>query len=98
MLSQEGVNNQPCYTGEIKMKSLLRLTIIASFVVLLTFATTIPNRGVGSRAIVFNGSNQYARVTLPNSAPWTSLGSFKTVSYTHLRAHETPEHLVCRLL
>ena len=22
----------------------------------------------------------------------------KTVSYTHLRAHETPEHLVCRLL
>ena len=55
----------------------LRLIIIASFVVLLTFATTIPNRGVGSRAIVFNGTNQYARVTLPNSAPWTSLGSFK---------------------
>src|SRR5678816_1771804 len=25
-------------------------------------------------------------------------GSFPTVSYTHLRAHETPEHLVCRLL
>src|SRR5678816_4633786 len=23
---------------------------------------------------------------------------FDTVSYTHLRAHETPEHLVCRLL
>src|SRR5678816_4814026 len=23
---------------------------------------------------------------------------YKTVSYTHLRAHETPEHLVCRLL
>jgi len=55
----------------------LRLTVIASFVILLTFATTIPNRGVGSRAIVFNGTNQYARVTLPNSAPWTSLGSFK---------------------
>src|SRR5678815_972335 len=26
-----------------------------------------------------------------------SLG-YVTVSYTHLRAHETPEHLVCRLL
>src|SRR5678816_2710693 len=25
-------------------------------------------------------------------------GSSQTVSYTHLRAHETPEHLVCRLL
>src|SRR5678815_6061606 len=24
--------------------------------------------------------------------------AFDTVSYTHLRAHETPEHLVCRLL
>src|SRR5678815_5268607 len=24
--------------------------------------------------------------------------SFTAVSYTHLRAHETPEHLVCRLL
>src|SRR5678816_150139 len=23
--------------------------------------------------------------------------AFVTVSYTHLRAHETPEHLVCRL-
>src|SRR5678815_2263864 len=23
---------------------------------------------------------------------------WKAVSYTHLRAHETPEHLVCRLL
>ena len=31
----------------------------------------------------------------------TNLGSKDsviTVSYTHLRAHETPEHLVCRLL
>src|SRR5674536_399712 len=24
--------------------------------------------------------------------------SYEPVSYTHLRAHETPEHLVCRLL
>eukprot|EP00658_Telonema_sp_P-2_P059807 TRINITY_DN48914_c0_g1_i1.p1 TRINITY_DN48914_c0_g1~~TRINITY_DN48914_c0_g1_i1.p1 ORF type:complete len:176 (-),score=28.74 TRINITY_DN48914_c0_g1_i1:48-575(-) len=26
------------------------------------------------------------------------LGAHTPVSYTHLRAHETPEHLVCRLL
>src|SRR5678816_3344655 len=25
------------------------------------------------------------------------MGVMKAVSYTHLRAHETPEHLVCRL-
>src|SRR5678815_3673119 len=32
---------------------------------------------------------------------WWQVGSVhnaKSVSYTHLRAHETPEHLVCRLL
>ena len=28
----------------------------------------------------------------------TSSNSLDPVSYTHLRAHETPEHLVCRLL
>src|SRR5678816_3369701 len=28
----------------------------------------------------------------------SSLVVFQSVSYTHLRAHETPEHLVCRLL
>src|SRR5678815_530274 len=26
----------------------------------------------------------------------TDSGELKAVSYTHLRAHETPEHLVCR--
>ena len=32
------------------------------------------------------------------AAPVTLLGCIVPVSYTHLRAHETPEHLVCRLL
>eukprot|EP00658_Telonema_sp_P-2_P014627 TRINITY_DN15563_c0_g1_i3.p1 TRINITY_DN15563_c0_g1~~TRINITY_DN15563_c0_g1_i3.p1 ORF type:complete len:650 (-),score=193.45 TRINITY_DN15563_c0_g1_i3:45-1994(-) len=31
------------------------------------------------------------------TSPWFE-SRFKAVSYTHLRAHETPEHLVCRLL
>src|SRR5678815_4368032 len=30
--------------------------------------------------------------------PTGYLTTYKAVSYTHLRAHETPEHLVCRLL
>src|SRR5678815_2504526 len=29
---------------------------------------------------------------------WIYNGAVTPVSYTHLRAHETPEHLVCRLL
>eukprot|EP00658_Telonema_sp_P-2_P057355 TRINITY_DN45811_c0_g1_i1.p1 TRINITY_DN45811_c0_g1~~TRINITY_DN45811_c0_g1_i1.p1 ORF type:complete len:125 (+),score=29.71 TRINITY_DN45811_c0_g1_i1:177-551(+) len=34
---------------------------------------------------------------LPLHQP-TEKDILETVSYTHLRAHETPEHLVCRLL
>src|SRR5678815_5657629 len=29
--------------------------------------------------------------------PFEAMDCSETVSYTHLRAHETPEHLVCRL-
>src|SRR5678815_1371552 len=36
--------------------------------------------------------------TAGNTQIWGLLGCQKAVSYTHLRAHETPEHLVCRLL
>src|SRR5678816_1565157 len=49
-------------------------------------------------------SDVYKRQTLTNWLPilrktnlCVSLND-STVSYTHLRAHETPEHLVCRLL
>src|SRR5678815_5879338 len=31
-------------------------------------------------------------------APTSHVNQISAVSYTHLRAHETPEHLVCRLL
>ena len=30
--------------------------------------------------------------------PFAGCTDRESVSYTHLRAHETPEHLVCRLL
>src|SRR5678815_1656668 len=39
-----------------------------------------------------------ARMALRALAPSTEVIRMATVSYTHLRAHETPEHLVCRLL
>eukprot|EP00658_Telonema_sp_P-2_P069731 TRINITY_DN5909_c0_g1_i6.p1 TRINITY_DN5909_c0_g1~~TRINITY_DN5909_c0_g1_i6.p1 ORF type:complete len:118 (-),score=17.37 TRINITY_DN5909_c0_g1_i6:73-426(-) len=32
------------------------------------------------------------------SVCWVAPFGYLPVSYTHLRAHETPEHLVCRLL
>src|SRR5674536_196388 len=42
---------------------------------------------------------QTARTDRPAARPARNAGpSAYPVSYTHLRAHETPEHLVCRLL
>eukprot|EP00658_Telonema_sp_P-2_P033612 TRINITY_DN24634_c0_g2_i3.p1 TRINITY_DN24634_c0_g2~~TRINITY_DN24634_c0_g2_i3.p1 ORF type:complete len:103 (-),score=12.37 TRINITY_DN24634_c0_g2_i3:37-345(-) len=35
---------------------------------------------------------------LPSPPPLPPYSALIPVSYTHLRAHETPEHLVCRLL
>ena len=44
-----------------------------------------------------------AGVNAPDNSSVVTLGdggtvTVESVSYTHLRAHETPEHLVCRLL
>ena len=43
---------------------------------------------------------EQSTVALYNATPAGSSLGFggEAVSYTHLRAHETPEHLVCRLL
>src|SRR5678815_96990 len=38
------------------------------------------------------------RIILTGNYGLSDTAKIKAVSYTHLRAHETPEHLVCRLL
>ena len=42
--------------------------------------------------IFFKDKNDEIHTPIPDSF----LDGITTVSYTHLRAHETPEHLVCR--
>src|SRR5678816_1986674 len=44
----------------------------------------------------FCAGHRSRRVYVPRPTP--AWHYFIPVSYTHLRAHETPEHLVCRLL
>eukprot|EP00658_Telonema_sp_P-2_P007640 TRINITY_DN12848_c0_g1_i16.p1 TRINITY_DN12848_c0_g1~~TRINITY_DN12848_c0_g1_i16.p1 ORF type:complete len:138 (-),score=15.05 TRINITY_DN12848_c0_g1_i16:86-499(-) len=44
-----------------------------------------------------NSSNSLNEIPLSTSVEEDVVG-VDAVSYTHLRAHETPEHLVCRLL
>eukprot|EP00658_Telonema_sp_P-2_P003913 TRINITY_DN11462_c0_g1_i3.p1 TRINITY_DN11462_c0_g1~~TRINITY_DN11462_c0_g1_i3.p1 ORF type:complete len:599 (-),score=98.92 TRINITY_DN11462_c0_g1_i3:69-1865(-) len=51
---------------------------------------------VGWRVVVAGGKTTLTSSSLP--ATTSPLQYPMSVSYTHLRAHETPEHLVCRLL
>eukprot|EP00658_Telonema_sp_P-2_P035120 TRINITY_DN25589_c0_g1_i1.p1 TRINITY_DN25589_c0_g1~~TRINITY_DN25589_c0_g1_i1.p1 ORF type:complete len:193 (-),score=54.16 TRINITY_DN25589_c0_g1_i1:36-614(-) len=44
------------------------------------------------------GGSGPSQLTRKAAAPREMRREIRTVSYTHLRAHETPEHLVCRLL
>src|SRR5678815_1794530 len=53
------------------------------------------HRGVASLAMVWD----LREITVGHSDDAIrDLAALDPVSYTHLRAHETPEHLVCRLL
>src|SRR5678816_3187096 len=65
----------------------LRLLLIALLVGV--FARPYLVQGVNSNTPLLGQGRGYVML-LDNS--------YSPVSYTHLRAHETPEHLVCRLL
>eukprot|EP00658_Telonema_sp_P-2_P076119 TRINITY_DN66162_c0_g1_i1.p1 TRINITY_DN66162_c0_g1~~TRINITY_DN66162_c0_g1_i1.p1 ORF type:complete len:103 (-),score=9.17 TRINITY_DN66162_c0_g1_i1:12-320(-) len=53
------------------------------------------NEGTCSRPSRISHGQSNSKILISISA--SSIGIIP-VSYTHLRAHETPEHLVCRLL
>src|SRR5678815_2627686 len=52
--------------------------------------------GIRIRTVVEGEIDRWCR--RPRHPPYRVIGHIekKPVSYTHLRAHETPEHLVCR--
>jgi len=56
---------------------------------LVETARTADRQGLTYGAASLREASSFLRTTLLPAAP---------VSYTHLRAHETPEHIVCRLL
>src|SRR5678816_4934945 len=55
-----------------------------------------PFRFVGANVAVMYRDED--RELMPETLRQAAQAGIKVVSYTHLRAHETPEHLVCRLL
>ena len=56
---------------------------------------------IAARGTSFKGAGLYylhdKKADTSERVAWTQTRNIP-VSYTHLRAHETPEHLVCRLL
>eukprot|EP01015_Nassula_variabilis_P020802 TRINITY_DN3640_c0_g1_i2.p1 TRINITY_DN3640_c0_g1~~TRINITY_DN3640_c0_g1_i2.p1 ORF type:complete len:147 (+),score=83.20 TRINITY_DN3640_c0_g1_i2:66-506(+) len=48
--------------------------------------------------IFLTPTNNLDSMQIKESTLSVAVDTTSTVSYTHLRAHETPEHLVCRLL
>src|SRR5678816_2722813 len=82
----------------------VRMTLIVSGLVALrkTIAALLAGRKL--RCPIFLSRFRMFIETLPKSMStghgdrhlWQTVQWSATVSYTHLRAHETPEHLVCR--
>src|SRR5678815_3064884 len=62
------------------------------------FAPVFEKASEDNPDIVFGKVDTEAEQQLAQMAAITSIPTLMPVSYTHLRAHETPEHLVCRLL
>src|SRR5678816_4663599 len=63
-----------------------------------TVSGTVTGLDGDGMVLQLNGANDLA---VANNGTFTfsaQLTNTAAVSYTHLRAHETPEHLVCRLL
>src|SRR5674536_394270 len=85
----------------------LGLAVVAAVLVLAPVAwprtrhvVTLAHEGAHGLAAVLTG-RRLAGIRLHSDTSGLTVSSGRPrgpVSYTHLRAHETPEHLVCRLL
>src|SRR5678815_1542722 len=70
-----------------------------------TVASSLPNSDdellnvhISVVQTLLNAAGKKASTTGPFLSCSLKVTGSRSVSYTHLRAHETPEHLVCRLL
>eukprot|EP00658_Telonema_sp_P-2_P069563 TRINITY_DN58883_c0_g1_i1.p1 TRINITY_DN58883_c0_g1~~TRINITY_DN58883_c0_g1_i1.p1 ORF type:complete len:127 (-),score=6.06 TRINITY_DN58883_c0_g1_i1:49-429(-) len=61
---------------------------------------TVPTTSMMDRILLIPPTIPYREATIEATTVMISarIVIYTSVSYTHLRAHETPEHLVCRLL
>src|SRR5678815_3915727 len=90
-----------CTLFTIALAAEVRTSRLQSFILARYAAQLTYDIGPGpSSRIVFPSSGphdqQLGYTHLPEFTRRLLSRGFGTVSYTHLRAHETPEHLVCR--
>eukprot|EP00658_Telonema_sp_P-2_P016653 TRINITY_DN16463_c0_g1_i10.p2 TRINITY_DN16463_c0_g1~~TRINITY_DN16463_c0_g1_i10.p2 ORF type:complete len:102 (-),score=15.95 TRINITY_DN16463_c0_g1_i10:104-409(-) len=78
--------------------SLIPLKVLRAMGVSLLLCVSAPTSQRSKRAIGELSSGFVVGVVLLSVCCAVCCLSSISVSYTHLRAHETPEHLVCRLL
>src|SRR5678816_515193 len=73
---------------------------LSEFLILQINLRRFMNRRSGSTTMTTYGSMAVMKEETDHSARrfGNTIPILISVSYTHLRAHETPEHLVCRLL
>src|SRR5665254_4215 len=88
-----------------KIEEVLTITQVTSDVGYIL--NPLPTDLIGINKVIFADNYQHRIIftdyTIENGnividAIYDGTFSIYSVSYTHLRAHETPEHLVCRLL
>ena len=74
---------------------------------IIQFKPNLNKAGIDMRKVFIEGTDKddlkkgpghYLGTPFPGQKGNASIAGHRAVSYTHLRAHETPEHLVCRLL
>src|SRR5678815_4089039 len=79
----------------------VKTKVYLGFFLPTTFSSTVSPLGTLTNKILPLSCAGYSlpRVQSMKTDAWPlDWHMYSTVSYTHLRAHETPEHLVCRLL
>ena len=88
----KAVNNPVSPIPEMRMPGDDRLAYTKS-----TWRTMLQNGGLRETKIIFGKDRDREFRDFINRTP-NELANFRTVSYTNIRAHETTEHIVIRLV
>src|SRR5678815_1847014 len=94
------------FHNEISYKKLIPVAVVFTVISVLVASVFFKKMGVDFSDVSSVSKKRHYQV---EEGSYSALGYYRlfmdivepifyTVSYTHLRAHETPEHLVCRLL